>query len=105
MIVDVHAADPRGLSRPEVALPAADPHKTELVELDVAVMALADMPERHRFTETVIGRLSEGARARNRAAAVVEPVADDMPTRNAAHPDSPIERSIADYSISVDSVG
>src|SRR5690242_18652234 len=91
MIINKEAGHPCRLSRPQVALPAADPHKTELVELDVAIMALADVPEQHRFTKAVIGRLGKGARARNGAAAVVEPVADDMPARNVAHPGAPIE--------------
>ena len=53
-------------------------------------MALADAPEQHRFTKTVIRRLGKGARAGNCAAAVIEPIADDMPARNVTHPGSPI---------------
>ena len=34
MIVDIEASDPGRLSRPEVALPAPDPHKAEIVELE-----------------------------------------------------------------------
>ena len=45
-IVDIEAGDPGRLSRPQIALPAADPHKAEIVELDIAVIAFADMPER-----------------------------------------------------------
>src|SRR5438552_8696910 len=90
MIIDIEAGDSRRPSRPEVALPAADPHKAEIIELDVAIMALANAPEQHRFTKTVIGRLRESARAGYCAAAVVEPVADDMPARNVAHPGTPI---------------
>jgi hypothetical protein len=86
MIINIEAGDPRRLSRPEIALPAADPHKAEIVELDVAIMALADAPEQHRFTKTVIRRLRKSARAGYCAAAVVEPVPDDMPARNVAHP-------------------
>src|SRR5207248_1583318 len=86
MFVDIHAADPSRLSCPEVALPAADPHKAQVVEFDVAVMALADVPKQHRLAKTVVGRLGEGARAGNRAAAVVEPLACDVPIRNVAHP-------------------
>src|SRR5712671_4578743 len=69
MIINIEAGDPRRLPRPEVALPAADPHKAEIVELDVAIMALADVPEQHRFTKAVIRRLGKGARAGNCAAA------------------------------------
>src|SRR5437667_912769 len=45
MIIDIEAGDPGRLSRPEIALPAADPHKAEIVELDIAIMAFADVPE------------------------------------------------------------
>src|SRR6266446_6022898 len=45
MIIDIEAGDPGRLSRPQIALPAADPHKAEIVELDIAVMAFADVPE------------------------------------------------------------
>ncbi len=86
MIIDIEPSDPGRLSRPEITLPTADPNKAEIVELDVAVMALADVPEQHRFTKAVIRRLGKGARAWNCAAAVVEPVADDVPARNVAHP-------------------
>src|SRR5271156_5478506 len=55
MIINIEAGDPRRVSRPEVALPAADPHKAEIVEFDVAIMALADAPEQHRFTKPVSG--------------------------------------------------
>src|SRR5262249_49652256 len=82
MLVNIETGDPGRLSRPEIALPAADPHKAEIVELNIAVMAFADVPEQHRFAETIIGRLCKSAGAGNRAAAVVEPVADDMPARN-----------------------
>ena len=80
MIIDIEAGDPRRLSRPEITLPTADPNKAEIIELNIAVMAFADVPEQHRFAEAIIGRLGKGARARNCAAAVVEPIADDMPS-------------------------
>src|SRR5438105_8845295 len=44
MIIDIEASDPGRPSRPQVALPAADPYKAEIVELDIAVMAFADVP-------------------------------------------------------------
>src|SRR6266436_4882005 len=97
MIIDIEAGDPGRLSRPQIALPAADPHKAEIVELDIAVMAFADVPEQHRFAEAVVRRLRKGAGAGNRAAAVVEPVADDMPARNVVHSGSPIGCDATDY--------
>src|SRR6516225_8034575 len=33
MIIDIETGDPGRLSRPQVALPATDPHKAEIVEL------------------------------------------------------------------------
>src|SRR5882762_2206636 len=38
MIIDIKAGDPGRLSRPQIALPVADPHNAEIVELDIAVM-------------------------------------------------------------------
>src|SRR4051812_20128692 len=84
MLIDIEPSDPGGLALPEIALPTADPHEAQIVELNVAVMALADMPEQHRLTEAVIRRLCEGAWTGNRTAAVVEPVADNVPARNIA---------------------
>jgi hypothetical protein len=48
----------------------------------------------------IVGRLRKGARTGNRAAAIVEPLADDVPTRDVAHSDSPIGRDILNNSIS-----
>src|SRR5262245_42621319 len=74
MVINIEAGHPGRPSRPQVALPTADPHKTEIVELDVAIMALADVPEQHRFTKAVIGRPGKGARALKDTASVGEPV-------------------------------
>src|SRR4051794_26308613 len=89
VLIDIEPGDPGRLARPQIALPTADPHKAQIIELDVAVMAFADMPEQHRLTEAVIRRLCEGARTGNRAAAVVEPVADNVPVRNITHREPP----------------
>jgi hypothetical protein len=47
MIIDIEAGDPGRLSRPEITLPAADPHKAEIVEFNITVMAFADAQEQH----------------------------------------------------------
>src|SRR4051812_13904726 len=94
VLIDIEPSDPGRLARPEIALPTADPHEAQVVELNVAVMALADMPEQHRLAEAVIRGLSEGARTGNRAAAVVEPVADNVPVRNIAHEEPPFTAGI-----------
>src|SRR5436190_15987388 len=85
VLVDVEAGNATHLARPQIALPAADPYKAQIVEFDVAVMPLADMPEQHRLAEAVIRRLPEGAGTGDRAAAIVEPIADDVPIRDVAH--------------------
>src|SRR4051812_8711215 len=63
VLIDIEPSNPGRLARPEIALPTADPHEAQIVEFNVAVMALADMPEQHRLAEAVIRRLCEGARA------------------------------------------
>src|SRR6202030_366752 len=45
MIINIEAGDTRRASRPHGFLPAADPHRAEIIELDVAIMALADAPQ------------------------------------------------------------
>jgi hypothetical protein len=47
MIINVQASYPRRISRPEVALPSADTRIAEIVELDLAIMALADVPKQN----------------------------------------------------------
>src|SRR5262249_24933637 len=69
-LVDEEAGRPFGLPRPQIALPSAHPYEAETVEIDVAVLATLDVPEEDRFTEAVVWRLSEGAGARDGAAAV-----------------------------------
>src|SRR5205085_10844499 len=90
MLVDVESGDAARLTRPQIALPAADSHKAQIVELDVAVMALAHMPEQHRLAKAVIRRLRKGAGACNRAAAIVEPVTEEVPMRDVAHRSAPL---------------
>ena len=85
--VDVETGRARRLSGPQIALPPADPDKAQIVEVDVAVMAALDVPEQYGVAEAVIRGLRKGAGAGDRAAAVVEPVADDVPAGNVAHQD------------------
>jgi hypothetical protein len=47
MIINVQTGYPRRLSRLEMTLPAADTHIAEIVELDLAIMALADVPKQN----------------------------------------------------------
>src|SRR4051812_18599780 len=47
VFINVEPGDPARLARPEIALPPADPHEAQVIELNVTVMALADMPEQH----------------------------------------------------------
>ena len=66
---------------------ASHPDEASTVKVDIAVMAISDVPEQNRFAETVIWRLGERARASNGAATVVEPVSRDVPAGNFGHDD------------------
>src|SRR5579884_3354545 len=73
------------LAGPQIAFPPPDADKAQIVERDVAVTALADVPEQHRLAHPVVRRLREGAGTSDGATAIVEPVSDDVPLRNAVH--------------------
>src|SRR5262249_30622843 len=88
-LIDEDAGRALGLSRPQIAFPSPHPHEAQPVEIDVAVMALADMPEQHRLAEIIVRGLGKRAGARNGAAAVVEPVADNAPVGTLGHVASP----------------
>src|SRR5439155_15500170 len=47
-LVDVIAGGAFRHPGPQIAFPAADPHKAQIVEPDIAVMAALDVPEQHR---------------------------------------------------------
>src|SRR5262249_7750863 len=53
-IVDKDAGGALDPSRPEVALPPADPDEAQARKIDVAVVAVADVPEQYRLAEPVI---------------------------------------------------
>ena len=55
------------------------------VEIDIAVMALPDVPEQDRLAEAVVRGLGERAGARDSAAAIVEPVSRDVPVGRLGH--------------------
>src|ERR1043166_5360400 len=84
-LVDEDAGAALGPSGPQIAFPSSHPHEAQAVEIDVAVMAPADMPEQDRLAEIIVRGLGERAGARNRAAAIIEPVADDAPAGNRGH--------------------
>jgi hypothetical protein len=48
---------------------------------------MSDVPEQHRLAEAVVRGLGKGAGARDSAAAIVEPVSDDVPAGNLGHDD------------------
>src|SRR5262249_60485378 len=52
-IVDEDASAPLGLSCPEIAFPSSPPHEAQTVEIDIAVMALPDVPEQDGLAEAV----------------------------------------------------
>src|SRR6267143_3450037 len=84
-LFDEEAGRPFDLPRPQVALPSADANVTETIEVDVAVVAATDVPEEDRFAVAIVRCLGEGARARDGAAAVVEPVSSDVPRWDLRH--------------------
>src|SRR6266516_5757989 len=86
-VVDEDAGGPLGLSRPEIAFPSSHADEAQTVEIDIAVMAMPDVPEQHRLAETVVRGLGEGAGARDGATAIVEPVSRDVPAGNLSHAD------------------
>jgi hypothetical protein len=47
-LVDEEASGSRDLARPEVAFPSANPDEAQATEIDIAVMAVPDMPEQNR---------------------------------------------------------
>jgi hypothetical protein len=84
-LVDVEAHAHLGLAGPDVALEGADGQEVEAIELDIAVMAGADMPGEHADAGIIRRRLRELAGAGNVAAADIEPVADKTPRGDAGH--------------------
>jgi hypothetical protein len=86
-VVDEDAGAPLGLSRPEIAFPSSRPDEAQTVEIDIAVMAVPDVPEQDRLAEAVVRGLGEGAGTRDSAAAIVEPVSGDVPGGYLGHQD------------------
>src|SRR5262249_7468160 len=84
-IVDEDAGAPLGLPCPEIAFPSSHPHEAQTVEIDIAVMALPDVPKQDRLAEAVVRGLGERAGARESAAAIVEPVSPDVPVGKLGH--------------------
>src|SRR5262249_30080425 len=74
-----------GLPCPEIAFPSSHPDEAQTVKIDIAVMALPDMPEQDRLAEAVVRGLGECAGAGDSAAAIVEPVSRDVPVGKLGH--------------------
>src|SRR5262249_10404012 len=81
-IVDEDPGAPLGLPRPQIAFPSSHPDEAQTVEIDIAVMALPDVPEQDRLAEAVVRGLGERAGARDGAAAIVEPVSRSWQARS-----------------------
>jgi hypothetical protein len=88
-LIDEEAGRTLGLPRPKITLPSTDPDEVQTVEIDIAVPATLDVPEEDRLTEAVVWRLSECAGARDSAAAVVEPLAGELPAGTVGHENLP----------------
>src|SRR5262249_4472718 len=78
-LADENAGRSRHLAGPEISLPAADANEAEPVEIDVSVVAPLDVPEKDGFAVAVVRGLGERAGARDGAAAVVEPISQNVP--------------------------
>jgi hypothetical protein len=84
-IVNENARTALDLPCPKIAFPSAHPDKAKIVQVDVAIVALLNVPEQNGFAKAIIRRLGEGAGTCDRAAAVVEPVASNLPAGNLGH--------------------
>ena len=84
-LVDEDAGGALDLAGPQVALPSPDANEAQIIEIDVAVMALPNVPKQDRLAHSVIRGLGKGAWARDGAAAVVKPVSRDTPDRGCVH--------------------
>ena len=56
-LVDEDAGGSLGLSRPQIALPSPDPDEAQIVEADVAIVAMPDVPKQHRLADAAIRSL------------------------------------------------
>src|SRR5438067_2281699 len=84
-LVDVDAHRRLRLARPEVAHEGAERDHVQIVEPDVAVVPLADVPGEDALAVALARRLRERAGAGNGALADVESVALEMPARDVGH--------------------
>src|SRR5262249_8825261 len=73
------------LSVPYVALEHAEPHDTQSVQANVAIISFADMPREDAFAVIVCRRLGKRAGTWDAAIAGVEPISCDAPARNFRH--------------------
>src|ERR1700730_10528314 len=88
-IVEEDACASLDLARPEIAFPSPHADEAQTVEIDIAIMAIPDVPEKDRLAEAVVWGLGKGAGARDGAAAVVEPITDDVPAGALGHDELP----------------
>ena len=86
-LVDEDASSPFCLPRPEIAFPSSHADEAQIIEIDITVAAITDVPEQNRFTKAVVRCLGECAGACDSAATVVEPVSGDVPAGNLGHQD------------------
>jgi hypothetical protein len=93
-VIDEDAAGSLGPSRPQITFPSSHADKAQTVEIDIAVMTGPDVPEKDRLAEAVVRGLCEGAGASDGAAAIVEPISDNVPVGNLSHKDLQAEASV-----------
>ena len=87
VVVDEDTGGSLDLSSPEIAFPSSHADEAQTVEIDIAVMAIPDVPEQHPLAKAVVRGLGEGAGTRDGATTIVEPVSRDVPAGNLSHED------------------
>jgi hypothetical protein len=81
-LVDEDAGGSLDLSCPQITLPTSNPDEAQIIEIDIAVLAVPNVPKQDRLAGAVVRGLGERAWARNGAGAIVEPVSRDVPAGN-----------------------
>ncbi len=87
-VVDKSAGTASRIVVPNVSLKTSDQYNTEIVEFDLSKMTFLNVPKKNVLAVVVVRRLAERARTGNGAAAVVEPIASDVPIRHVGHGNS-----------------
>jgi len=86
-IVDKDTKVSSNLPGPQVAIEAAHPNDSEVVQDNISIVPLFDVPEKNRLAEIVVRSTSERTRASYVTTTIVEPIAGNAPIRRVCHGD------------------